>query len=494
MIAVLAALGLASAQEHHFRHEFEDGVAIETDGHLREMLVLPGALVVDADGTEVGQGLVVDQRLRSGLALTWRGLRIATEWDLFTGQVGGDTWDFQDVPDYRARDRFTAFTGEGFVPRRLSIGFSSPEGLAFEAGLVPAAWGLGVLANNGTREPLFGRLDRGDRMIRIRTSFAPFKRKGELLPIFATIAFDQVVEDDLAHWSNQQRAQQVIASVLYRHPEGQSLGMFFTFRAQQEPGDALRPTQAAVLDLYGETPIALPKDWSLRVGAELAGITGRTQYVLSYGNQDSTRILSGAAAVEFEAHAPKDLVVLHVRGGASSATGDPDAGVLRDFTFDPNYNVGMVLFDEVMGGIEAGTYNLLNDKENAGRVPLGADLLVSEGSVRRSAYLQPAVVVKPPGPVDFKVGMVAGWSTGPVAQGFYTFRAGGDPRNHLDQPTDGHYLGTELDWGVGIGRSSDHPNWWFRPRFSVEGGHAFLSKNLGGGVVHTILATGRVDW
>ncbi|HMV67974.1 MAG TPA: hypothetical protein PKA64_14100, partial [Myxococcota bacterium] len=430
------------------------------------------------------------------LGLQWQSLRLATEWDLASGQVAGDTWDIPGEVDARHREALTAFTADGFLPRRLSLSFATPEGVSFEAGVVPASWGLGILANGGDRDTLFGRVDRGDRMLRIRTTIAPFRHKQQLLPLYATVAFDQVVEDDLARWG-QQQAYQVVASLLWADPDKRRVGLFYTFRTQTESPDELagvkRPTSAHVFDAYGDLPLMVG-GWRVRVAGEAAGIVGKTEKVLAYAHDEPTRIASGAGALEFELQCPKKYVTLHVHAGGASSTGDPDAGVLHDFTLDANYNVGMVLFDEVMGGIEAGTYAMLADPANAGRAPYGADLLVSEGSVRRAAWLQPAVVVQPHQAIDVRLGAVAGWSSGPISQAFYTFRAGGTPHNQLDEPTSGHWLGSELDWSIGFGRSDFTDAWPVRPRVIVEGGHAFLGKNLGGGVVHTFLLTARMDW
>lgn len=479
------------------RHHFGDsGWSIGGWGHLREIVLSPpGDFQVDADGNRIGQQLVLDQRLRAGLDVQWKQLRLATEWDLLTGQLAGDTWAIPGEVDQRRRDARLALTGEGFTPRRLSLGFSSVEdGISFEAGLVTASWGLGLLANSGGGDSLFGRSDRGDRMVRFRTTFAPFHRKEKRLPIYATVAFDQVVEDDLAKLSDGQRGYQVIASLLYSDLEARRLGFFFTFRGQTEPGQAKRPTQAAVFDVYGDVPVDLGNDWKLRVAGEFAGIVGGTQKILTYGNPEVTKVRSAGAAVETSVTSPKGFATFHLRGGASSATGDADAGVLRDFTFDSNYNVGLVLFDEVMGSIEAATYAQLNNPENAGRPPYGADMLVSEGSVRRAGYLQPALVLQPFPWLDLRVGGVFGWSTGPISQAFYTYRAGGEPRNHLNQPTEGRFLGSEFDWAVGIGRGMGLAMWKVRPKLLIEGGHAYLSPDLGGGQVNSLMVTARADW
>ena len=42
-----------------------------------------------------------------------------------------------------------------------------------ELGLVSSAWGLGMVANDGRTDPLFGRADFGDRTLRLRATHMP---------------------------------------------------------------------------------------------------------------------------------------------------------------------------------------------------------------------------------------------------------------------------------------------------------------------------------
>jgi hypothetical protein len=356
-------------------------------------------------------------------------------------------------------------------------------------------WGLGLLANGGDRNTLFGRVDGGDRMVRIRLTTAPLYRGGQRLPLFFTVGFDHVIEDDTAKLSLGQKAYHVLASVLLRGSSGHRLGAFFTWRTQTEPTEAPRPTSVGVLDLYGKLPLPVANTgWTSELEVEGVVITGRTERVLTYADVTSTRVFSSAIAAELRFVHPDELVTAHLRTGYTSATGDPDAGQLQDFTLDRNYNVGLVLFDELMGATEAGTYALLEDPTLTGGPPDGADGLVTEGSVRRAAWLWPAVEVHPLGWFDVRAGYLAAWSTGPIAQPFYTARNGGTPTNHLNQETSGRFLGHEVQWGLGFGRGPRVATWPVRPRLWVEGGHAFASDNLGGGVHTLVRGTLQLDW
>jgi hypothetical protein len=216
--------------------------------------------------------------------------------------------------------------------------------------------------------------------------------------------------------------------------------------------------------------------------------------VLSYGDLSATRVVSGAAVLRADVFAPNDDAHFRLEGGWTSATGDPDAGQLQDFTADRNFNVGVVLFDELMGALEAGTYAQLTDPSLTGSPPDGADALVTEGSVRRATWVWPALSVKPTGWLDLRAGYLAAWSTGPIGQAFYTARNGGTPTNHLDRETTGRFLGHEAQWGVVIGGGKATQSWRFRPKLWLEGSVGLPSEDLGGGVLTLARGTLQVDW
>ena len=175
-----------------------------------------------------------------------------------------------------------------------------------------------------------------------------------------------------------------------------------------------------------------------------------------------------------------DTIQVGLSSGFATGDGDPNDDTMADFSFDRNFDVGMVLFDEVMGSIDAAHYNLVTDPSYAGRPPDGVEATVNEGSFRRATYVQPRVEVTPVSWARARLGALFAWSTAPVSHGFYTLRNGGVPVNHLKQPTSGYALGTELDWSLQIGPFLDDDHFLSDTRVSFQGGHAFLDSNLGG--------------
>ena len=180
-----------------------------------------------------------------------------------------------------------------------------------------------------------------------------------------------------------------------------------------------------------------------------------------------------------------------MRGGIASGDPNPDDGVRHNLNFDPNYNVGLAYFPEVKGNIEAATVAQLSDPNNAGQAPDGVESLATEGAFGSTVYIQPAVEVQPFDWIELRSGIMTAWASAPIAQPFYTFRAGGTPHNHLDEPTTGRYLATEFDWSIAV---DIHDRWLVEPRIQVQGGHALLSSNLGGGRADLVTITARLGW
>ena len=451
----------------------------------------PADFTVDPEGHQLDQDIVLDSRLRLGAAFSLKGVEAKLEGDLFDGQIAGDIWDIRGTEDARHRESTDPFGPGTFGLRRASL--SGRLGVvALEGGVVTSDWGLGMLANDGSHDPEFGRSDFGDRVIRLRAA----TRLSESMPLFLAVAGDRVLEDESAEWSplteGGEEAWQALASLIYGKPGAARGGVYTVFRDKME-SDRVRHTQVGVLDLYGDVPFEMAGT-SFRIAAEGAGIFGRTSRAQSYTSTTGLDVRSAGATMIAEAR-PKGLPVrMALRGGWASGDTNPDDGSAEDFAFDRDFDVGMVLFDEVQGSIDAATYAQLTDPEHSGAAPYGSEALVGEGAFRSAVFAQPILEATPLAWLNLKVGFMLAWSTKPPQQAFATHRAGGVPTNHLGVATDGYDLGTEVDWSVKFGDVGMGKSGRWRPALLVSGGHAFLADNLGGGTVTLITAAGRVRW
>ena len=466
------------------------GLSLETTGELRYLGSLPPDLAVDAEGTTLGQGPVLDQRLRIALDAKGETWSFGTEWDLFSGQLAGDPWDVPGTVDARHREDLGVLDAGSFVPRRVAAdALLGP--VQVQAGLVTSNWGLGMLANDGAHDPTFGRADFGDRVLRVRLATRPFD--GGAFPLTFAIAGDRVIEDELARFDDAQVAWQGVAAAIYAPESGNRLGAYGVYRDQTE-ADVVRFTRVGLVDLYGELVLPLGTA-KLRAGAEAAGVKGTTSRVSNYGAPEGLDVLSAGATGFVGVATEADRWGAKVRGGWASGDANPDDGVSNDFTFDRDYDAGMLLFDEQGGAVEAGTHALLTDLEHTGRAPDGVEALVTEGSFRRATFVQPVLDASPLPWLGVRVGVFAAWSTAPIAQPYYTFRNGGVATNHLDAPTDGNALGTELDWAVRLGGVEVGPERArVRPELLVQGAHAWASPAMGGEALTMLTATARARW
>jgi hypothetical protein len=465
---------------------------LATHGELRLLGSLPPDFVVDTLGNRVGQEFVLDSRLRVGVewhpGSNWK---IELQGDGFSGQVLGDPWDLAGTEDARHRERMGVVQPESFIPRVASVS-GLIGGAHLEAGLVSSHWGLGMVSNDGAHDGLFGREDMGDRPIRVKLATQPLGRSGESLPLFLAVAVDQIVQDDMADRALNQSARQILGSVLTVTPAGGRVGLLAVNRLQVEPDESF--TRARFIDLYAEQPFQIG-DWTLQLATEIARITGTTTRLQSYNSRLGMWVGSLGAVGELALTSPDERFTAHLRTGYASADADPDDGFTQEFRFDPNYNVGMVLFDELMGAVEVGTYNRITDPAISGEPPNGIDAHVTEGSVRGAIYLQPVLEVHPLPWLEARLGGVFAWNTSPVREPFNSYRNGGVPTNHLGEPTEGYHLGTELDWALEFGDPEQNLSpLRLNPQLILQGGHLQASSDMGGETLHLLMATGRVRW
>jgi hypothetical protein len=438
---------------------------------------------VDAEGNTVAGDPDSMLILRSRLRMAWTersksGLLVGVELDALTGPLGTSTWGVPTSTDERQRNQSMNLARDAVSMRKLTVGNQSKDA-SWEVGLTTSNWGLGMVANDGTKDPLFGNSEFGDRVLRARYTLTPFGGENEsFLPVYLTAAFDQVIADDMAQIWEGQWANQAILSAYMGRGKVFGTGLYTAFRHQREL-EAKRVTNAGIADWYVHVPIPVADGVVLTFGLEAASIFGRTNRSTSYNAHDGLWIASSGLAFESRLLLLESDQTLHFRGGWASADANPDDAWSKDFSFDRNYGVGMVLFDEFMGAIEAATHGLLTNPEYSGSPPDGVEALTTEGAFRRGNYIQGAHIWQPQGVLKgliTKIGGMVARSNVDITQPFYTFRAGGSSRSHHNLPTTGSAMGTELDWGLGF----SHPCKVGTVHAKVEGGHLWLSPDLAG--------------
>ncbi len=448
------------------------------EGDLRLIGTLPPDFAVDADGTMVGQDFVVDSRLRSGLTIDMDTWSFVGQGDFLTGQILGDPWDLEGDIHRRHLGEVGLLSAEPFVPRKAYIE-GNLKSVQILAGLTTAQWGLGMVANSGETQPTFGRNDYGDRLVRLQLKTALNKF------LFVAISGDAVIEDDMASYRDGQRAWQSSNALISKPSEGHHVGMLFVYRWQQEANEA-RTTNGYFLDLNGGHKFDV-KGYELSIAYEAALIQGDTSRFSNYNYPYRLGLISKGVAAELAFTAPEEKWGFLTKAGFASGDGDPDDGTIRDFSFDRDYNAGMLLYDYYQGGIEVGQYNQLTDPDNSGYPPHGVEAAVTEGAIRKSTFVQPSFYAKPLPWLTLKTGLLIAWSTAPISNGFNTFRNGGVPVNHLGERTEGYHLGNELNWGIGVDGSQLVEQKW-APSVELQGGHLWTSSDYGSDEMLSMIA------
>ena len=481
-----------------------DKAPFTTWGEGRLIGDLPPDLQVNTDGEMVGQDFHLDSRLRAGLAAGTETWRFSTEWDLFEGQLAGDPWDLGAAPDERERGTMGVARVGSFDVRRAAVnGRIGPVGL--QAGVMTSHWGLGMVANDGAHDPFFGRNDFGDRVLRLQLGTRPFD--GGKLPLYIILAGDRVIEDEIGHWTpfgggvapvsedpegTGQVGYNAIVSVLWNDKrQNNKAGLYGVYRHQTE-ADGERVTSAFIMDGYWDWTFG-DDDLEVRAAVEGATILGQTDRAQTYTAKEGVKVRSGGLTGLVGIDIDDIPVAGLLRGGWASGDGNPDDDTLHDFSFDRDFDVGMVMFDEVYGSIDAGTYTQLNNPEHSGGPPEGIDGLVSEGAAKHVLFVQPVVELEATEWLQLRAGYLPAWSTRPIAHPFTTYRNGGVAVNHLGTQTTGYFLGNELDWAILVG---DEPvtDAKLRPALLIQGGHYFASPDMGGETHTKLMAEGRLRW
>jgi hypothetical protein len=395
-------------------------------------------------------------------------IRLVAQADL-TGVLLGDLAHDASA-DQTPRDSYDGYSN--VQPRWLYLEWLTPVGLA-RVGQQPSHWGMGLVANDGDHPSLFGDYRYGNIVEQVLFATKPL---GEKSPFVVALAGNIVYRDNVAIFTNGDRALQAILAAFYE--KGQDmLGVYGVFRSQtrdQNSEPQYFPYEDAihvgVIDLAGHfaRPIAVPNETAYVFGgfeaATELGSTNeeRTVYngwtrIQAYGGSANIGVAfagregSAGAGAGAEKMKRPDLwgkVVAQVEVGYASGDANPDDNVEKRFVFDPNHKVGLVLFDEVMRWQTARAATAAQDPNlsNGNRPPPGTDLLPTNGGIYGAQYIYPTGVYRPRPWLDLKAGAVIAQTTSDfvdpyrlAAYGAYTNYSGGDPRRHD--------LGVELDGG-----------------------------------------------
>jgi hypothetical protein len=430
---------------------------------------------LDADGTTSGQTRILDQRVRAGVAANLSNTLLVVEADVLTGQLLGPAWTLGEE-DRRHRGDPGVARLHSFAPRRATLARQLDDRVFVQGGILTPHFGLGMASNDGSVEPLFGRVDGGDTVLRAELALQPRDRWN------LRVAVDRIYADDAATWVPDDQAAWRLVLLSESWSDAREWTARVAMREQRET-DLQRRTTVGEGGLYGrvQRPVGA---WTLGAAGELQGVAGRSGRTPTPSTDQHT-VLAGGALLQVSAE--RGPVVVRVRGGVASGDADPTDRVDTLYRMDPNANAGMLLFDEVHGAIDARAHQLAGTAW--GQPPLGAETWVGEGALAGQGFAQPSVDLTL-GAWGLRAGATVGWSVAPVAHPVYSALAGGSPRTHTDTAGGGHYLGTELAGGVTWTSKRER----VVPSVSAQGALLLPGEQLPVGRVGLGQVTARVRW
>lgn len=253
----------------------------------------------------------------------------------------------------------TADRDANMVLRRAYGEVTTPVGV-FRVGRMASHWGLGILSNDGDGfRNDFGDAFEGDTYDRILFITKPLGEDG---PLTTAILYDQILEtDDVPGLSGQALREGDVneGGIILNWKQGHlSVGTYTLLRAQTKT-----ETQALIPDV-----LVRYNTRRFHLSVEGVGIFGRTKAVTSFFTPGQQVEIDGnqRTIAAFTLDRPKlDINMMGAAGEAGFwvlpwldvaleggyASGDKSGaeafgdGELTSFTFDPDYNVGLILFE-----------------------------------------------------------------------------------------------------------------------------------------------------
>ncbi|MBK7977161.1 MAG: hypothetical protein IPK07_29145 [Deltaproteobacteria bacterium] len=471
---------------------------------------------------ELDAGLTGEHRLRLEPKVELFGqATIVSQLDVLDGLLWADTGDrsfleFSDLPPPNTvGDSF-----DSFRVNRAWAEWTSPAGV-LRVGRQPSHFGLGVVTNDGDGEDLaFGDKHVGDASDRVLFGTKPISLVTALVsgerpdadhdPLTLGVGFDWHVDRGVVVEPGDDTQQVLMAlvwdasgstavheRVAHRAAGSASgaasrVGFYAAYRDQTHDDRLIQGTarpveeflEAWVLDTSGRliARAASEGDFELRFEWEAAYVTGDTNFTVSRLVSTPSDPFPTSDAEQWggvgRLIAESESAVFRFELGAASGDGNRYDGHVRDFRFHPDYDVGLVLFSDLLASMTAAqAYNVVHQLGEGGPVPfVGANYLASDGGVTNAVYVNPIVEVDPrPG-----TALIAGllWARAleslvdPFNDAFFGGAAG--TLNSYGGQAGSKDLGVELDFAV----HQAVPLGWdvLRGDVGLEYGHLFTGN------------------
>ena len=454
---IVLAMVIASAPSHAAdgptRLNNESFVRIESLGQGMSQFGL------DDQGTLNDRDWWVDARFLGGFAYALENMTLEFELEAWTGQLTGDT---TSVGTLRGEDTFQSRRDQGvqwyaILPQRLSMSYATDVGV-IRLGHQTYNWGLGLLVQDGRQPRDFGLAMRNNLVERIAFGTKPFNSLKAapqwLRDATGFIAADVVFRDDNASLlAGDVAASGVLGFKI--EEDTWSAGLIESLRFQRDRDDADFPLedpstlQVLTSDVYAKLPLWTQNNRvKLSLETEAAFIYGQTNRpYLDETFEDGATIQAFGAVARLN-YAPTESLNLKFEGGYASGDQDARDDVYRVFTFHSDYQIGMVLFDQVMPMLTARSVDRIHDPELIQQAPASTRFLVNQGALRNARYLYPVIGYRPIEGLELKLAYLMAFSAAGAIDPFQSGINGGYNLGFDGKPTMSKNLGQELCLGV----------------------------------------------
>ena len=257
---------------------------------------------------------------------------------------------------------------------------------------------------------------------------------------------DVVFRDDFGGLIEGDVPLEAIFFMLYRAEDVFQMGVYIAYRYQWfDEGDML---SVGAYDMFFRWRIMEGEKVKIELMGEGAILEGKSDHLRTLNAPDGVHVLGAGGAVRLDALWKPASVRIVAEAGAASGDADPLDKKARIFSFDPDYNVGLIAYEEVMAGLTAGSAQRVSDPEIVGRPPAGVELLATQGAVTNSFYWTLNVIFSPLDFLTLKAGYLDVWLIAPLTDLYMSTLRGGIAVNAFGLEDPGKHFGREVDLGA----------------------------------------------
>ena len=460
-LSILAVLGILAISSSAWA-ETETGIEKEAlvpwfdyglGGSYRVSSNAVGRIRADADGKSIKQESIV-QRVSFTPHLSFgKRLELHSDFQLAAGQL-----NYEGVPEefrggglpYGENSAFSEGMSKQVQLRKLFLKWTTPIG-ALIVGRTGSHWGLGMMANSGddiAREwgdTIFGD-DRGYGDLVSRVAFATkpmlfFSQSDFAQKLIFVIGADKVRRDDHIRDAMGDEAYQGLGALKYMDGTNE-LGMYMAYRDLQDRNGA--ELQAWACDIAGKGDRRFG-DILLYGKGELAYVTGNTNIAANYAHRDSLDVKQlGYVGQVGLSYTPWGAAA-DIETGYASGDSNPYDGNVRNFSFDPNYNPSLLLFEYVRTAETIAAAANASDPERVAAPPQAIRFLPSQGSVSNTVYVRPTARYSL-GEFGARLAVMWAWSEEDLIDPYNTTMES-EATNFQGGSASNRFLGTEVNVG-----------------------------------------------